>query len=149
MIYWIFGGTAVGKKRFIAQCLDPETRPEFICVGDDPVRAEWIEDGPVEVDIVRLSEEAHIFVRWQWGREEHLTNILRDQQSVKNYIVVLSCALMTQLSRVALREGCLKWDAELLHGEQRSIYECVHRIAEQFGAPVLFIDCNGEYQVRE
>jgi hypothetical protein len=139
VIFWVFGGTAVGKKRFIQQCLDPETRPDFLKF-EVPVRAEWIEDGPVQSDIVRLSEAAHIFVRWQWGREEHLTNILQDHPTVQHSIVMLTCGLMTQLSRVALREGCLKWDAEILHGELRQIYECIHAISSRYRVPVFYVD---------
>lgn len=117
---------------------------------DGQVRAEWIPDGPVEADIVRLSESSHILVRWQWGREEHLTNILRDHPRVKNSIVVLTCGLMTQLSRVALREGCLKWDAEILHGELRAIYECVHGISSRYRVPVLYVDSSSAdgYEMR-
>jgi hypothetical protein len=150
VIFWIFGGTAVGKKRFIRQCLYPATRPDFIKLGHAP-RAEWIEDGPVQSDIVRLSESFDLLVRWQWGREEHLANILRNHPTVKHSIVMLTCGLMTQLSRVSLREGCLKWDAEILHGELRQIYECVHGLVRDHRVRVLYVDASSSdgYELRK
>lgn len=145
MIYWIVGGTAVGKKRFIRQALNPKTRPHWI--DSTNLHAEWFEDGPVKTDIVTLSREADVLIRWQWGREEHLVNILRDHPDVKHAIFMLTTTLMAQLSRVALREGFLKWDAATLTGEQRDIYEMVHAIAFRYRVPVRFIDSTGEEYV--
>lgn len=150
MIFWIFGGTAVGKKRFIQQCLQRETRPEFLWIQDN-VKAEWIADGPLAVNLVDLFQKYDILVRWQWGREEHLKFLLKHHPEIQNSIVLLSCGLMPQLSRVALREGFLKWDAEMLHGEMLTIYECVHDISRRYPLPVLYVDTGGanQYELRK
>jgi hypothetical protein len=148
MIYWIFGGTCVGKKRFIQQCLNPETRPEFIECSPE-VAAPWFACGPCQENIVELAEGSDLFIRWQWGREETLLNILQEHPWIEQRIVVLSTTLMTQLSRVALREGCLKWDAEILHGEMRSVFECVSRLALKHSLEVVYVDSSTEqYSLR-
>src|SRR5688572_6217172 len=124
MIFWVFGGTAVGKKRFIARCVDSATRPAYIESAN--LRAEWIPDGSAAFDIVYAARRTDLILRWQWGRDETLENIALQHNTIPHTMVLLSVGLMAQLSRIALREGCLKWDAENVHGEQRDIYERVH-----------------------
>lgn len=137
MIYWVFGGTAVGKKRFIARALDPDTRPAWLTF-QRPVIAVWLEDGPLTVDLAELELRYDVLVRWQWGREEWIIEFCSPTQA--HTLLCLSTGLMTQLSRIALREGCLKWDAESLHGEMRRIYECVAKLAARYALPVLYVD---------
>ena len=148
MIFWVFGGTAVGKKRFIARCIDPKTRPDYIESAN--LRAEWIPDGNATFDIVAESKRADLMLRWQWGRDETLDNLCIQHRGIPHTIVLLSVGLMSQLSRIALREGCLKWDAGNVHGEQRDIYERVHEIAMRHRLPVLYVDAtNDDYTLRK
>lgn len=132
MIVWVFGGTAVGKKRFIEHCLDARTRPQFIAlINPLPI---WINEGDLKEDMGHLSREHDLLVRWQWSREARLGEGI-------DSIVMLTCGLMAQLSRVASREGCLKWDAEALHEEMRSILRLVHKISKQHSSvPVMYVD---------
>ena len=148
MIYWVFGGTAVGKKRFINRCLDPETRPEFM--RSDSIAATWMNEGELCLDIIGQSESFDVLVRWQWGREQELIRILEKYSGIQQSIVMLSTGLIIQLSRIALREGCLMWDAEAIHFEMRSIYELVQCISERFNVPVLYVDSSSseKYEVR-
>lgn len=149
MIVWVFGGTCVGKKRFIERAANPQTRPEYFAAFD--MHAEWIEDGPLTVDIVtRALEHEDLILRWQWGRDETLESICQNHPEIKHTIVMLSVNLMTQLSRIALREGCLKWDAGQIHGEQVGIFERVHELSEKYRIPVLHVDAsNDDYRLRK
>lgn len=143
MIFWVFGGTAVGKKRFIEQCVNG-TRPEYI--DSKKLRAVWMHDGPAGTDIAGEANRSDIMVRWQWGREEMLDAIGRKRPQT---IVLLTADLITQLSRIWLREGGLKWNANQVHGEQRDIYECVHTLQARFSLPVLYVDSTTDhYQLR-
>lgn len=144
MIVWVFGGSCVGKKRFIERSVNPQTRPEYLNAFD--MHGEWIDDGPLTVDIVtRALEGEDLILRWQWGRDETLESICQNHPSLKHTIVLLSVSLMTQLSRIGLREGCLKWDAEQVHGEQLNISERVYELASKYRIPVLHVDASNDY----
>lgn len=147
MIFWVIGGTAVGKKRFIRACVDPATRPAFIV--SRKLAPVWIQDGPCEVDIEAAAAHRDLMIRWQWGREEAIHDLMK-RTSLRHTLIVLTTGLVAQLSRIAVREGALKWDAENIHGELRNIYEMVHRLTIGRQVPVLYVDSTTlDYQVRQ
>lgn len=149
MILWVFGGTCVGKKRFIERAVNPKTRPAYLEI---PSRlwTVWINDGHLVQDIVSMSAESNLIVRWQWGRDEVMESICQNHPDVRQAIVYLSVSLMTQLSRIALREGSLKWDVEQVHGEQLNIMERIHELSARYDIPVFHVDAsNDDYLLRK
>lgn len=149
MILWVFGGTCVGKKRFIERAVNHRTRPGYLEIAGT-LRPAWVYDGHLLEDLVSMSSSQNLAVRWQWGRDEVLESICRDHPDVRQAIVFLSVSLMTQLSRIALREGSLKWDAEQIHGEQLNILERVHELSVNYRMPVFHVDAsNDDYTLRK
>ena len=140
------GGTAVGKKRFIEHCANRLTRPDFMPANLLPF---WINDGPCEVDFASAALERGLLLRWQWGREEHIPHLRRDFPGIKHQIVLVTTSLINQMSRVALREGSLKWNADALAFEAVRISELVMQLACDYQLPVRIVDSSdGRYTLR-
>jgi hypothetical protein len=137
MIYWIFGGSAVGKKRFIEQALDPETRPAFL-VLENPL-AVWINDGALVENLESLADISDLLIRWQWDREEVLIDMLSTGRG-QHTIIVLTVGLSTQISRALTREGVLHWNIETFHNDQREMFERLYKIRSRFQIPTWFVD---------
>jgi len=147
MIYWVMGGTGVGKKWFMTRAAVLQTRPHFLPTG--LLTAEWMNDGPCRVDIADRASQHDIMIRWQWGRDEHIKNIKRDCPTISQTLIMLTTDLMTQLSRIALREGGLKWNVDAITGEQRNVYELVANISTNCRLPVLYVDStDNTYELR-
>jgi hypothetical protein len=143
MIWWVFGGTAVGKKRFIAEMV--ATAGGTLPIITDRLRGAWIQDGDLTEDLLGGGD---VLVRWQWGREETLVRMLRDYPRVVQEIMLLSVPLGVQVARVHEREGELKWDEQMLAGEDRDIHELVHALSAEWFLPVTYLDATAGYEVR-
>jgi len=127
MIRWVFGGTAVGKKTWIRRRLRRCRKFKTV----------WMYDGPItENDQAILESGIPLLVRWQWGRERKIVELLRDRPDLIQSIVLISASIETQLKRVAKREGEQKWSEENLVGEAKRIRKLVSRLGERFGMPI-------------
>lgn len=111
-IYWIFGGTGVGKKHFIRQ---REQTVRYNC------RGLWVEDGVItqpEIDAVPGQlEQSNLLVRWQWGREVALGKIFEQYPRIIQSIYLLYTSSAIQAARALEREGEKVWLEEDLRVE--------------------------------
>jgi len=138
MIVWVFGGTAVGKKRFIDRAV--ETPARFgLPIG---IRGVWLADGESETGQL-LQQAAHgpILVRWQWGRESRLTEIA-ECGKVEQQIYLVKTDLYLQAGRVIAREGELKWPELTLMREAEDVDRAVQALSMKHGIAVRFVDGN-------
>jgi hypothetical protein len=135
MIYWVMGGTAVGKKHLIKRIVDD---PDAYMV-DSGVRSVWFEDGEYPVsDIVRDHEESPLIIRWQWGRE----NAIRELAEIGEQQMILACKVMpsVQVARVIEREGELKWPERTLIRESEDVQYLIEQLSIELKIMVRFMD---------
>lgn len=127
MIYWIFGGTAVGKKTYILHHRD--FAPEC-----------WMEDEDrLFHDLVADLRGGDRLVRWQWAREHVIANIAEHVPDLDQTIVLLTAQLAVQCDRAATRDPG-KFISEQLEGEARSVRWLAQGLAKQYDLPFVEID---------
>lgn len=143
MIHWVFGGSAVGKKRFINCAMENTSRFWFA----PDLRREWYEDGEMDPDtLALLASLSPIIVRWQWGRENVMTAIIEKYPVIQHEIVVCKVMPSVQVRRVIQREGALKWDERGLIRECEDVDWLVQRLSMNYRLPVRYIDATDEYE---
>lgn len=131
MIYWIFGGTAVGKKTYILH-------------HRDFAPACWMEDEDrLFADLVNDLRGGDRLVRWQWAREHVVANIAEHVPDLQQTIVLLTATLDVQADRAATRDPG-KFTLEQLGGEARSVRWLALGVAAEYGLPVVAIDISSD-----
>jgi hypothetical protein len=139
MIFWVYGGTAVGKKHFIDRAVRSPAG-----FGLPPCRPVWIQDGDMSAE--QLLDEAKvspILVRWQWGRENNIGLIREIWPSLPQLILLIRSNVSVQAQRVILREGSARWNEWMLRRESEDVQHLVEELSMQHGVAVRYIDGNG------
>lgn len=137
--WWIFGGTAVGKKRFIRCCVERgDTIGLGIPVGVHPV---WFDCGPASVsEFLKATKKNDVIIRWQHEREKKLQRLIEDGGLVEHRIVVLIATAHAREERAERREGFRRWTALELHREGRLVEELAERTAREHGLSIQYVD---------
>lgn len=146
-VYWIFGGTAVGKKTFIQRALFWRL-PWFT----GSAKAVWFECGErTDADIIAECESVDAaLVRWQWGREAVMEKMIETRHHNRHVIVLMECDPNDQVRRAEFREGSMKWNDVNLTGERDRVRELVDSLREKHNLPVIEVDSSEyEFEVRE
>ncbi len=137
MIVWVFGGTAVGKKHFIAAaCADP-------CAFGLPagIRAVWVEDGEKDPEeLIAAARGSSLLVRWQWGREAHMDYMRALTPDITHQLCMVKVDRHVQVARVIRREGLLKWTEWQLDREAEDIQHLAETLSMRHGIAVRYID---------
>lgn len=140
-VTWIFGASAVGKKRYIDAAVAAPYKfglPDGLC----PM---FYGDGPADMNsLIAAARRAPLIVRWQWDREKALELVARDRRKADQCIRVCKVAPSVQRSRVIQREGEAKWNEWALIREMQDVDALVQRLSAAFSIPVLYIDTTRE-----
>lgn len=136
-IYWVFGGTAVGKKHFIHSVTSDPMIHGMPC----NIQACWMEDGELDIlEIVKRASESPLIMRWQWGRELMLKQITWDFPFIDHHLLCCKVMPSVQVARVIAREGELKWPERTLIREGEDVQYLVEQLSMDLKLPVRFID---------
>lgn len=126
--YWVFGGTAVGKKTFILNCVNK----------NETTGSVWFEDGEMSVEEILKASEGHesVVIRWQWGREHILEKMLNHGVHTLMYLYT---SIENQKERVIQREGYLKWSENVLRAESKNVQKLTEIISMRHGLSLFFV----------
>lgn len=142
-ITWIFGGTAVGKKRFISDLC------KLSRIVGESYKPAWIEDGDIAIeDLVRDIGRCHLLVRWQWNREAVLKALLESHPEIKQRIILLQASPNVQAGRALQREGTSLWGEDELAGEAADVEALVDYLATTHWVTVIKVDCTKGWEVK-
>lgn len=109
------GGTAVGKKAWIARACEDAIFYE-IPSGSKPY---WLQDGGTCVELLKFkAEQSPLLVRWQWDREDVIRYLATDP-AIQQFLILVQVSQDVQRERVIQREGSQRWtDAQLWEERQ-------------------------------
>lgn len=102
-VIWVFGGTGMGKRTWI----EKHTKPGDTCLGMEP--------GHYPINREDLKGET-VYVRWQWGREELLKELM-DDPGYDHRLVLVGVPREKQMEQICQREGYDKYCREVLDDE--------------------------------
>lgn len=141
-IFWVFGGTAVGKKHFISAAVQQPKRMGF----PEGLAAAWYEDGTTDPDaILKQLAESPLIIRWQWGREDLLGKLAEARPDIRQMIYLCVVYPSVQVRRVIEREGSLKWGEPMLIREAQDVRELAERLSMKHSIPVMYVDATRDY----
>jgi hypothetical protein len=123
---WVMGGTAAGKKTFIRRFSPLWNYTAF-----------WMDDGDTDLDaMVENYQYCNLLIRWQWGREDALIELLKTVPSVTQILCLVKMDPITQSQRLKLRDDWfLPEDA--LSGEAQSIEELANYLSSVYCLPYI------------
>jgi hypothetical protein len=127
--YWIFGGTAVGKKTYI-RLVESETR-----------RAAWMGEGGRTVEsLLRHAAGCDLLIRWQWTRDRVLAEAARTHPDIIQRICLLSASPDVQADRALRREGWARWTAVDLEREAAVVLKTAMKLAARHRVSMVIVD---------
>lgn len=138
MIYWVFGGSCVGKKYFIRKAIESPER-----FGLPALKSVWFADGDMTPEeLISASKEGPIIVRWQWGRETALKGVAKLNPEIRQTIYLCKVYPSVQVKRMLAREGSMKFDEHALIREVEEVQFLVEKLSMAHGIPVRYVDAN-------
>jgi hypothetical protein len=134
-LYWIFGGTAVGKKTYIQLASEkiPSLKPTWIKDGDKPVE-----------EVLSELDNSDLLVRWQWTREYTLAELAEVLPRIEQRVWLLETLPEVQALRARAREPKVLRSLEELTQEAANVSRLARWIAAYYELPLITVDVNNK-----